>query len=73
MVIGSVLLPLGIGLATGRWWPAARRGILAIQKGSSFVLALCFAIIAVAWSQIGAVVRQGTLTAHTLNNRHKQE
>ena len=25
VVIGSVLLPLGIGLATGRWWPAATR------------------------------------------------
>jgi hypothetical protein len=37
------------------------------------VLALCCAaIIAVAWPQVG-VVRQGTLTAHTLNNRHKQE
>jgi len=56
-----VLLPVGIGLATGRWWPAARRWIPAIQKGSSFVLALCYAAtIAVAWSQIGAVVRQGS-------------
>jgi bile acid:Na+ symporter, BASS family len=63
VVVGSVL-PLGIGLAIGRWWPAARRWIPTIQKVSSLVLGLCFvAIIVVASSQIGAVVRQGTLTA----------
>jgi predicted Na+-dependent transporter len=64
VVVGSVLLPLGVGLAIGRWWPAARRWIPAIQKVSSLVLAGCFvAIIAVAWPRIDAVVRQGTLTA----------
>jgi predicted Na+-dependent transporter len=64
VVIRSVLLPLGVGLAIGRWWSAAKRWIPAIQKVSSLVLGLCFlAIIAVAWSQIGAVVHQGTLTA----------
>ena len=69
MVIGSVLLPPGIGLATGHWWPAARRGMLAIRKESSFVLALGFAaIIAVAWSQNGAVVRQERLTTLVVIN-----
>jgi bile acid:Na+ symporter, BASS family len=67
VVIGSVLLPLGIGLAIGRWWPAAMRWIPAIQKVSSLVLALCFvAIVVVAWSYIVSVVRTGTLTALVL-------
>jgi BASS family bile acid:Na+ symporter len=64
VVIGSVLLPLGIGVAIGRRWPAAIRWIPELQKVSSLVLGLCFlAIFAAAWSQIGAVVRQGTFAA----------
>ena len=34
VVVGSVLLPLGVGLAIGRWWPAARRWIPAIQRSA---------------------------------------
>ena len=64
VVIGSVLLPLGIGLAIGRWWPAARQWTPAIQKVSSLVLAVCMvAITVVGWSRMGSVIREGTLTA----------
>jgi bile acid:Na+ symporter, BASS family len=67
VVVGSVLLPLGIGLAIGCWWPAAKRWIAAIQKVSSLVLLACaVVIIAGAWSLMTSVVRQGTLTAIVL-------
>jgi BASS family bile acid:Na+ symporter len=61
---GSVLLPLGIGLAIGRRWPGARPWVPAIQQGSSIVLLVCaLPIIVGAWSLLGSVVREGTLLA----------
>ncbi len=64
VVVGSVLLPLCIGVAIGRWWPAARRWIRAIERVSSLVLLVCaVAIIVGALSLMASVVRRGTLTA----------
>jgi BASS family bile acid:Na+ symporter len=64
VVIGTMLLPLGLGLAIGRWWPAAKRWSPTIAKVSSLVLLVCAVVImAAAWSLMGSVVRQGTLTA----------
>jgi len=67
VVIGSVLLPLGIGFATAQWWPAARRWNSPIQTVSSVVLAVCFvALLAFAWSHLSSVVWEGTLMAITV-------
>ena len=64
VVVGSVLLPLGIGFAIAQWWPAAKRWNSAIQTVSSLVLAVCsVTLLAVAWSHLGSVIREGTLTA----------
>src|SRR5215510_14128731 len=64
VVLGSVLLPLGIGFAIAQWWPAAKRWNSAIQTVSSVVLAMCsVALLAVVWSHLGAVIREGTLLA----------
>jgi len=64
VVLGSVLLPLGIGFAIAQWWPAAKRWNSAIQTVSSVVLAMCsVALLAVVWSHLGAVIREGTLPA----------
>lgn len=64
VVVATVLLPLGIGLAIGRRWPETRRRIPGIQKASGLVLAACaVVVIAAAWSLMGSIVRQGTLTA----------
>lgn len=67
VVIGTMLLPLGIGLAIGRWWPAAMRWVPAIQKVSGLVLLVCaVVIIAATWSLMGSLYRQGTITAIVL-------
>jgi bile acid:Na+ symporter, BASS family len=67
VVVGSVLLPLGIGLVIGRWWPATRRWIPAIQTVSSLVLLVCAVVlIAGTWSLMGSVVRTWTTTAESL-------
>ena len=64
VVVGSVLLPLAIGFAIAQWWPAAKRWNSAIQTASSLVLAVCaVALLAVTWSHLGAVIREGTLPA----------
>lgn len=64
VVISSVLLPLGIGLAIGRWRPSVRRWLPAIQKVSGLVLLVCaIALMVGAWSLMGSLVRQGTLAA----------
>ncbi|MCP3470493.1 hypothetical protein NLM33_09180 [Bradyrhizobium sp. CCGUVB1N3] len=67
VVVSSVLLPLGIGLAIARWWPAATRWNSAIQTVSSVVLAVCnVALLVVVWSRLGLVIQEGTLTAITM-------
>jgi BASS family bile acid:Na+ symporter len=67
VVIGNVLLPLGIGLAIGRWWPASTRWIPAIQKVSGLVLLACaLVIVAATWSLMGSLYREGTVTAIVL-------
>jgi BASS family bile acid:Na+ symporter len=67
VVLATVLVPLGLGLLIGRWWPTARRGIPAIQKVSGIVLLVAgVVIVAAAWSLIGSVLRQGTVTAIVL-------
>jgi BASS family bile acid:Na+ symporter len=64
VVVGTVLLPIGIGLAIGRRWPAARRWIPAMQRVSGLVLLACAVVVIVAsWSLMTSVVRQGTVTA----------
>jgi BASS family bile acid:Na+ symporter len=64
VVCASMLLPLGVGLAFGRWWPAARRWIPVLQRGSSLLLLACaVVIIAGTWSLMASLVRQGTLAA----------
>ncbi len=64
VIIGTVLLPLGIGLVIGHRAPAAKRWIAAIQKVSGLVLLVCAVVIIVAaWSVISSVVRTGTLSA----------
>jgi BASS family bile acid:Na+ symporter len=67
VVIGTLLVPLGIGLAIGRWWPRARGWIPALQKAGSLVLLVCaVAIIASAWPLMASVYRVGTVTAIVL-------
>jgi BASS family bile acid:Na+ symporter len=63
VVLSSVLLPLGIGLALGRR-TAAKRWIPAIQKVSGLVLLICALVLIVgAWPLMASLVREGTLTA----------
>jgi BASS family bile acid:Na+ symporter len=67
VVIGSVLLPLGLGLAMGRLWPASVRWNRRIEKLSAALLGACMvAILILGWSSLGSVIRQGTLTAITI-------
>src|SRR5215475_4888395 len=67
VVVGSVLLPLGIGLAIARWWPAATRWNVVIQTVSSVVLAVSsVALLVIAWSRLGLVIQEGTFTAITI-------
>lgn len=64
VAIGAVLLPLGIGLALGRWRPSAKRWIPAMQKVSGLLLLVCAVIvIAAVWTRMGSLIREGTLTA----------
>ena len=67
VVVGSVLLPLGIGLTIARWWPAATRWNVVIQTVSSVVLAVSsVALLVIAWSRLGLVIQEGTFTAITI-------
>jgi BASS family bile acid:Na+ symporter len=64
VVVASMLLPLGIGLAIGRWWPAATRWVPITLKASMLVLLACAVpVVLGAWSPMTAVVRTGTITA----------
>lgn len=67
VVVGSVLLPLGIGAAIGRWRPAATRWVSPIRAVSGIVLLACaLVIVAATWSAMGSLMRQGTFTAIVL-------
>ncbi len=67
VVIGSVLLPLGIGLAIGHWRPATRSWVPAMQRASGLVLLVCVIPILIgAWPLMMSLVREGTLTAIVL-------
>lgn len=64
IVIGSVLVPLGIGLLIGRQRPGLRKWIPALQKVSGLVLLVCsLAFVAGAWTLMGSLLREGTLLA----------
>lgn len=67
VVIGSVLLPLGVGYAVGRRWPAAKQWIPAIKKTSSLLLLACAVpVLAMAWPHLAPLLREGTLAAIAL-------
>jgi BASS family bile acid:Na+ symporter len=67
VVVAGVLLPLGAGMAMGRWRPAVKRWIPALQTISSVALVLCaLVLIAATWSLMGSLVRQGTVSAIVL-------
>ena len=64
IVVGSVLLPLGIGLALGRWRPRSQRWVPTIQKASSTILVLCqLGLILGALPLTIEAFREGTLMA----------
>lgn len=67
VLVSSVLLPLGLGLAIAHGRPAARQWVPAIQTVSGLVLLVCAVpIIVAAWPVMASVVREGTLTAIAL-------
>lgn len=64
VVVGSVLLPLGIGVAIGRRWPVIRQWVPAVEKVSGLVLLVCVVpILVAAWPLMASIVREGTLSA----------
>jgi predicted Na+-dependent transporter len=67
ITIGSVLMPLGIGLTITRLRPGAKRWVPAIQKVSAIVLRICTVTrLALALSYLGVLFRQGTVAAIAL-------
>ncbi|HEY0938549.1 MAG TPA: bile acid:sodium symporter [Steroidobacter sp.] len=67
VLVSSVLLPLGLGLALAHWRPEARRWVPAMQKVSGLVLLACAVpILVAAWPVMTSIVREGTLTAIAL-------
>ena len=67
VVISSVLLPLGLGLAIGYWRPATRNWVPGIQRASGIVLLVCaIPIIVGAWPHMASLVREGTIAAIVL-------
>jgi BASS family bile acid:Na+ symporter len=64
VAVGALLLPLGIGLVIGRFFPAAKRWVPAIQQASGRLFLLClvgFTILG--WSRMALIIREGTLPA----------
>ena len=64
VAVGALLLPLGIGLVIGRFFPAAKRWVPAIQQASGRLFLLClvgFTILG--WSRTALIDRDGTLPA----------
>jgi len=64
LVVSSVLLPLGIGLAISHSWPAAKQSIPRIQQVSALMLLICVVpILIAAWPLLAQVVWNGTFPA----------
>jgi BASS family bile acid:Na+ symporter len=64
VAVGALLLPLGIGLVIGHFFPAAKRWVPAIQQASGRLFLLClvgFTILG--WSRMSLIIRDGTLPA----------
>jgi BASS family bile acid:Na+ symporter len=63
VAVGSLLVPLGFGVAVGRWWPTAKRWIPGMQKASGIILLICLAaFVVIGWSKIGDVLRGRDIT-----------
>ena len=64
VAVGELLLPLGIGLVIGRFFPAARRWSPTIQRASGRLFLLCLVGFTVlGWSRMASIIREGTLSA----------
>jgi predicted Na+-dependent transporter len=64
VAVGALLLPLGMGLVIGRFFPAAKRWVPAVQQASGRLFLLClvgFTILG--WSRMALIIREGTLPA----------
>ena len=71
VAVGSLLLPLGLGLAIGKWWPIAKRWISAMQRVSgTAVLLRIVAFVLIGWPRIVelASAREGTILALALGH-----
>jgi BASS family bile acid:Na+ symporter len=67
VAIGSVLLPLALGLGIGRWWPKSKRMIAPLEKVSSILLVLCAVpLVIAAWPLMASLWREGTVAAIVL-------
>jgi BASS family bile acid:Na+ symporter len=69
IAVGSLLLPLGLGLAIGNRWPAEKRWISAMQRVSGNAVLLCIAaFVLIGWPRIVELVsaREGTIPALAL-------
>lgn len=67
VVVGSVLLPLGVGFVIGKRWPEAKSWIPPLRTTSSILLLACaIPVLVAAWPHLGSLVREGTLTAIAL-------
>ena len=64
VAVGALLLPLGIGIGIGRFFPGAKARVPAIQQASGRLFLLClvgFTILG--WSRMALIIRDGTLPA----------
>jgi hypothetical protein len=67
VAVGELLLPLGTGLLIGRYLPAARRWIPAIQQVSSRLFLLCLVgFMILGWSRIASIILLGSMTGEPL-------
>jgi BASS family bile acid:Na+ symporter len=63
VAVGELLLPLGIGLAIGRFFPAARRWAPAMQKASGRLFLVCLiGFTVLSWSRMASIVHGETLS-----------
>jgi BASS family bile acid:Na+ symporter len=64
VVFASVLLPLGVGLALHRWWPASQRLAGAAETIGMVLMVAAFALMVTrVWPAFGSLVGDGTLLA----------